>query len=122
MTDPKKKPPNLPARIEADVGRDLRAVGGFFKGLFKFTEKAEKAIEAGARAAREEPRGIPRTNDDAERRGNVHPEGESAGRREFPIARAHDGTEVLPKCDVCGDTKTVGGARKVPCPACAKVR
>jgi len=99
MTTP-KKPPNLTAAVEADVSSDLRKVGGFFRGLWKFTEKAEKAVRVVT--SEEEPEAsrarLPRA---------------AAGAREMIVVEPSS-------CDVCGGTRLVGGAKKVPCPACAK--
>ena len=118
-----KKPPNLPARIEADVTRDLRAVGGFFKGLLRFTQKAERVVQEAARPdeSQEElmrcvgcgswkPLHVPCVHCRA-----------SLFEGTKPIARVGK-VEVLPKCEVCGDKRMVGEGKKIPCPVCAKVR
>lgn len=103
-----KPKPSLPARIEADVGRDLRAVGRFAKGLLGVAERAESITREVGRSGRVVAAEM--------RRIGVEVEGDGAAAR--AIARGADGTEVLPACDVCGDEGVVGGARKVPCPAC----
>ena len=91
------------------MGSDLRKVGGFFKGLWKFTDSAEKAVRAGV--------------EDAERERDEVPAVE-APPRPAPSRRLARGAVVeapiASACDVCGGTKIVGGARKVPCPACKK--
>lgn len=124
-----KKPPNLAARAEADLTRDLRKVGGFFKGLLRFTEKAERVVQE---AAREEPRAreemIRCASCDAWKPLHI-PCGkcraadlERAERqRSRPIARV-GAVEVLPKCEICNDERTVGQGKKIPCPACSKTR
>ncbi|MHB2027585.1 MAG: hypothetical protein ACYCPT_02055 [Acidimicrobiales bacterium] len=87
------KPPRILRDIERDVGSDLRKVGGLFKKLALVSDRGEEAIRV---LTREEPA-------PAE-----------------PIARIADGTEVLPKCQVCNDAREVGAQKKVPCPACTK--
>ena len=93
-----KKAPNLAAAVEKDLSSDLKKVGGFFKGIFQFTQRAEAAIEA----AKQEP---------------GHPESRS------PRAAVGRGAPVVVEaasCDVCGGTGLVGGTKKIPCPECRK--
>lgn len=88
-----KKAPNLAAAVEKDLSSDLKKVGGFFKGLWGFTQRAEQAIEA----AKQEPQST-----------KVRPVNSQI-------------VEVSPSpCDVCGGTGLVGGAKKIPCPECRK--
>lgn len=100
MTQEKKRPPatppNLAAAVEKDLTSDLKKVGGFFKGLWGFTQKAERAIEAAKEPVSDPPR---------------------VARRERPAQSAEVVVEAS-SCDVCGGTRVVGGAKKVPCPAC----
>jgi hypothetical protein len=96
MTNAKKPPPNLAAAVEKDLTMDLRKVGGFFKGLWNATQKAERMIQVAA-----EP---------------THPESQSPPRA---IGRGKPDVVVeASACDVCGGTRLVGGAKKIPCPAC----
>lgn len=113
-----KKPPNLPAKIEADLTRDLRAVGGFFSGLFRFTQKAERVVKEAARedCCSKAPAGW-RCSREA---GHEGPCAAWPVQESRPIARTSQGVEVLPKCEVCGDKREVGEGKKIPCPACAK--
>lgn len=81
--------------IVDDVQGDLRKVGGFFKSLWKATERVDRGVEA-AREDPEKPKRIPKR-----------------AAAEVVEAPASD-------CGVCGGTRLVGGAVKVACPACVK--
>lgn len=95
MTTP-KKPLNLTAAVERDVTSDLKKVGGFFRGLVGFTEKAERVIKVATEPS--------------------HPEASSPPKA---IGRGKADIVVEPAaCDVCGGSGLVGGVKKVPCPAC----
>lgn len=103
MTTPKKPPPNLAAAVEKDLTSDLKKVGGFFRGLMGFTEKAERVIKA---ATEEHP--------------NHPPESASPPRA---LGRGQSDIVVEARsCDVCGGDGVVGNSRKVPCPMCSKSR
>lgn len=90
-----KKAPNLAAAVEKDLTSDLKKVGGFFRGLWGFTQKAERAIEAAKEPVTDTP--VPR---------------QVRTSREIVVETS--------ACDVCGGARVVGGARKIPCPACSK--
>lgn len=92
MTD-KKPPPNLAAAVEKDLTNDLKKVGGFFKGLWKFSERAERTIKT---ATEPEPARAPRFTGGTSDVVTIEPE----------------------PCDVCGGDGVVGGVKKIPCPAC----
>lgn len=103
-----KKPPNLPAQIEADLTRDLKKVGGFFKGLWSFTDKAERAIQEATRE--DEPRELPTRE---EMRG-VEKRMEARSKQAPKVIDVRETKE----CEVCGGARVVGGTRKIPCPEC----
>jgi len=91
-----KKSPNLTAAVEKDLTADLKKVGGFFRGLAGFTQRAEKAIQVVTEPS--------------------HPESTSPPKA---IGRSRANIVVEPaSCDVCGGDGIVGGVKKVPCPAC----
>ncbi len=91
-----KKAPNLAAAVEKDLANDLKKVGGFFRGLVGFTEKAERVIQAAAEPSHPESSSPPK----------------AVGRGSADIVVAAS------PCDVCGGDRVVGGVRKIPCPAC----
>ena len=80
------------------MGRDLRKVADLGRRLLDVSEKGQSIIEVLKRPAL--PEKPPRSRS---------------------IARVN-GVEVLPKCDVCLDTKVVGETKKIPCPACQVTR
>lgn len=100
-----RKAPNLAAAVEKDLSSDLKKVGGFFKGLWGFTQRAERAIEAAKQRG-----DTPQPPEDSQTRER------SAPRAPASAAAAH--VVEASSCDVCGGTRLVGGAKKIPCPAC----
>lgn len=80
-----------------DVGKDLRAVGGFFRKLVGFTERAERVVHEATRSG-DASAPAPKMARKAETQTiDVRPTGE---------------------CEVCGGTRIVGETRKIACPAC----
>jgi hypothetical protein len=80
--------------IENDVGRDLRKVADLGRRLLDISDRGQGIIEVLTRPASTQP-----------------------ASRSKAIARVN-GIEVLPKCEVCHDTREVGVTKKIPCPVC----
>lgn len=99
-----KKPPAERKSVVDDVQGDLRKVGGFFKSLWKATERVDRGVEAARRDPLDEV-----------------PPGSSAAKRIAAqrAARAQVVEAPASDCGVCGGTRLVGGAVKVACPACS---
>ncbi len=95
MTD--KKPP-IKNPVDQVQG-DLRAVGAFFRSLWKATERADRAVET----AKEDPERTPRRT----------------ARKEPQTIDVRDESQGK-VCGVCGGTRLVGDKIKVNCPACVK--
>lgn len=95
MSEPKKPPPGVVDQVQGD----LRAVGGFFKSLWKGVERVNRGVDE----ARKDPEAPPRLDEKTAKK----------------IRQAED---QFPSCPVCGGSGFVGERVQVACPECKKTK